>query len=92
MKREDLPYLRGIGSGAEVIPDVLFIGRSEVQWPMQLFQVEAHALSWLQHPEPNYPRHVYRLDLTTGDVTEMELVTVAPSLRPKRDSSGGDAA
>jgi hypothetical protein len=83
MKREDLPYLRGIGSGAKVIPDVLYIGRSEVQWPMQVWQCEAHALYWLQHPEPNYPRHVYRMDLITGDVVELELVTVSPYLRAK---------
>lgn len=83
MKRAELPYLRGIGSGVEVIPDVLFIGRTEVQWPMQVFQSEGHALYWLQHPEPGHLRHVYRLDLTTGDVTEMELVTVEPRLQPK---------
>lgn len=78
MRREELPYLRGHGAGRDVIPSVLIIGRIECQWPMQVFESEQHALGWVQRAERGYPRHAYRLQVDTGDITPLEIVPATP--------------
>lgn len=84
MRRHELPHLRGHGSGNQVIPGTLILGRTEVQWPMQVFESESHALGWALREEQNCPRHLYRLDVDTGDLVELEIVPAGEAtLRPK---------
>lgn len=83
MRRQELPYLRGHGSGEAVLPGVLIVGRIECQWPMQVFESEQHALDWVTRAESSYPRHLYRLDVDTGDITPLFVTEPIPAtLRP----------
>lgn len=84
MKIDELPYLRGVGSGTNVIPEVLYIGRSECQWPMQVWESPVHAVGWAVRAETGYPRHIYKLEVRTGEITEMELVPEVPAVLRER--------
>lgn len=52
---------------------------------MQVFESAKQALDWVQHAERDYPRHVYRLEVDTGDIAEMEFIPATkPRLEVKR--------
>lgn len=81
VKREDIPPLRGLHPES-TIPEVLYLGRTEVQWPIQAFQNEAHAVYWLKEGPD---RHLYRVDMSQVEVVELELTPpVEQTLKEKQ--------
>lgn len=92
MKIDDLPNLRGVGSGIKVIPEVLYIGRTECNWPIVAFESPVHAQDWLQgRSESTLRRHLYRLEVRTGEVTEMVLTEPVTSQLVEKPPDPGPA-
>lgn len=61
------------------LPETLFIGKINGEWPIRAFTKEEHVISWLMVPESEGgKRRVWKITLT--DYQELKLVRPEPFL------------
>lgn len=59
---------------SEDLPTEVYVGIKRGQWPLHIFEYEAHAMAWLRARDVNYPKRLWKAKLTA----EYELQCVEP--------------
>ena len=61
------------------MPDEIYIGTTQGEWPLRIFTAEAHAASWLSesNPQAARQRRLWKATVTYGD--ELEMVKPVPA-------------
>ena len=75
---------------AAELPDEIFLGKQDGEWPIQAFVSEAHALGWLDGGEKTAyrTRRLWKVRIAT--VTEMTLIPPVPARLTEKDHGDED--
>ena len=61
------------------MPEEIFIGRQQGEWPLAVFENESHAVSWLGDSDPQSGRQRRLWKATVSYGAELELVMPVPA-------------